>query len=438
MSMVAHNGERHNNLNGARENVDIARAYKYRLYPDSKRQKEIDEQIELARLLYNKLLEEMRKAYEKDKGTSPKRSFFNRTLQKLLKENKEYNRLYSQTRQEIRDRLIKAYQNFFRRVKERKAGKRVKVGFPRFKAKGRYVSITYPQFGFSVDKERKCHMLRVSKIGGLKIELHRPIEGNTKTLTIKKEAGQYYAIFSTVSEIDPPKVRDTNPVGIDMGLETFAALSDGRKIKKPDFARKAEKRISHWQRIVARRQKGSHRRDKAKLQLERQWQAVTNQSNDFVFKTVDGLIDSGYTSFAVEGLHIQNMLQNRRLSRSIASASWSRFIQVLSSKAEEAGMRVTVVDPRNTSQTCSNCGAMQSLALSDRTFDCGCGYHADRDINAARNILDRATAGLAESHARGDPTSTLPEMTGQAESLKREHTPHAISTISNVGEAHSL
>lgn len=436
MNMLAYNIGRHNNLKGAIGNVDIARAYRYRLYPDSKRQKGIDEEIELARILYNKLLEKAKTEYQKG-GTSIKPSAFNRFLREAKSENKEFNRLYSQVQREVYFRLIKAYQNFFRRVKEKKAGKKVRVGFPRFKAKGRYTSITYPQFGFTIDKERKCHMLRVSKIGGMKIELHRLLEGNVKTLAIKKEAGEYYAIFSTVSEIDPPKVRDTNPVGIDMGLETFATLSDGRKITKPNFARKAEKHVARWQRIVARRQKGSKRRDKAKLKLEREWQAVNNQTKDFVFKAVDDLIDSGYTSFAVEALHIPNMLQNHRLARSIQSASWSRFIQALSCKAEEAGMKVTVVDPRNTSQTCSNCGAMQSLSLSDRTFDCSCGYHVDRDVNAARNILNRATAGHAESHARGDLTSTV-QWARQAESQKREHTLHAISTISNAEEAHTL
>ncbi len=438
MNMVVHNVGRHNNLKVTRKDVDIAKACRYRLYPDAKRQKEIDEQIELARLLYNKLLEKARDEHQRTKNLGIKPSVFNRFLREAKIEDKRFSGLYSQVQREAYFRLIKAYQNFFRRVREKRSGKKVKAGFPRFKAKGRYASITYPQFGFSIDEERKRHMLRVSKIGGIKIELHRPIEGNVKTLTIKKEADEYYAIFSTVSEIDPPKIVDTNPVGIDMGLETFATLSDGRKITKPNFAKKAEKHIARWQRIVARREKGSKRRDKAKLKLEREWQTVNNRSKDFIFKTVSDLTDSGYTSFAVEGLHIQNMLQNRRLARFIQSASWRGFMQALSCKAEEAGVRVMVVDPRNTSQTCSNCGAVQSLSLSDRTFDCGCGYHADRDINAARNILNRATAGHAESHARGDLTSTLSERNGQVGSQKREHTPHAMSTTSNAEEAHTL
>lgn len=402
-----------------KKNVDVTRAYRYRLYPDSKRQNEIDEQIELARLLYNKLLEKTKAEYQKTKSFEIKKSSFNRLLKETLPENKEFDRLYSQTRQNIFVRLQRAYQNFFRHVKEKKAGKKVRAGFPRFKAKGRYNSLTYPQFGFSVDK----NMLRMTKIGGVKIEIHRPIDGDVKTLTIKREAGRYYAVFSTISEIEPPKIEDTNPIGIDMGLETFATLSDGTKIPKPNFAMNREKRLSRWQRVIARRRKDSRRRDKAKLKLEREWQHINNEANDFIQKATTELVEGNYTYFAVEDLQIQCMLKNRRLSRSIGNAAWSRFIQVLSYKAEEAGMRVIVIDPRNTSQICSECGSLNSLALSDRVFDCkGCGYHDSRDINAARNILNRATAGHAGSHARGNLTSTFSERKGQVGSLKREHT----------------
>ncbi len=406
--------------------MDSIRTYRFRIYPDTKRQKEIDEQIELARLLYNKLLEKAKNEYQKTKDFEVKKATFNRLLKEALAENKDFSRIYSQTRQNIFVRLQRAYQNFFRRVKERKGGKKVRVGFPRFKAKGRYNSVTYPQFGFEIERIRrncrKVNILHVSKIGSMQVELHRKIRGIIKTLTIKKEAGRYYATFSIINEMETQNVENTFPVGIDMGLETFAALSDGRKIQKPNFARRAEKRLSHWQNVIARRQKGSERRQKAKLRFEREWQHVNNESNDFIQKTTTELVESGYTSFAFEDLRIQDMLKNHRFARSIGNAVWGRFMQVLSYKAEEAGMRVVKVDPRGTSQTCSECGFLNSLNLSERVFACWkCGYHNDRDVNAARNILNRATAGHAGSHARGDLTSTVQQVS-QAESLKREHT----------------
>ncbi|EQD58715.1 Transposase (probable), IS891/IS1136/IS1341 domain protein [mine drainage metagenome] len=142
----------------------------------------------------------------------------------------------------------------------------------------------------------------------MKIIQHRNIEGTIKTLTIKKEAGNYYAIFTTTKEATPPEIKDTNPVGIDLGLNNFIALSDGKTIQKPKFFKKKAKRIAKWQRIVARRtkwqgrkkaEKQSKRREDAKAHLSQEWANVTNQSNDFAHKLADHLINSGYTSFVV-------------------------------------------------------------------------------------------------------------------------------------------
>jgi len=162
-------------------------------------------------------------------------------------------------------------------VRKKKAGKKVKAGFPRFKSIDRYRSITYPQNNgsFSIEKKRKIYMLRVSGIGRMKIELNRPIEGKIKTPKIKKKADEYFAIFATVKEVQVPEVADTNPVGIDMGLNSFVALSDGTKIEKPNFAKKSAKHIARWQRIVSRRNKGSKNRDKAKQKLQRKCCGLT-------------------------------------------------------------------------------------------------------------------------------------------------------------------
>ncbi len=382
-------------------NMESTRAYKFRLYPDSKRQTEIDLQLNLSKNLYNKLLEKSKEEYAKNKNFGIKRSSFNKMMKEAILENKDFLKIYSQTRQEIRDRVIKAYQNFFRRCKEKKNGKKQKAGFPRFRSMDRYKSITYPQDNgsFSIEKGR----LRVSRIGTMKIELHRQVEGTIKTLTIKKEAGNYYAIFTAIKEIEPQKIKDANPIGIDVGLKTFAVLSDGTKINKPNFRKNQEKHIAKWQRIVARRKKGSRRRQIAKEKMNREYEVANNQTNDYLHKITDKLVNSGYTSFAVEKLQIQNMAKRHGLAKSINYASWNRFFQLLSYKAESAGMKVTEVDPRNTSKMCSNCGNIQTMPLSKRIYICeGCGMQEDRDINASMNILKRATAGLAGSHVRGD------------------------------------
>ncbi len=420
-------------MDNSKSSMDSIRAYKFRAYPDAKRQSEIDERLILSQRLYNAILERARKAYEKDRKSKVNKSTFNRYMKEALLEDKDFLKLYSQTRQDIFIRVQKAYQNFFRRVKQKKAGKKQKAGFPRFKSRERYKSITYPQNNgaFSIEKDR----LRVSRIGTMKIEPHRKIEGTIKALTIKKEAKKYYIIFTAIKDIEAPKIKDTNPIGMDVGLKTFAVLSDGTKITKPNFRKNAEKHIAKWQRIVAKRKKGSKRRKIAKERLNKEHQIANNQANDYLHKITDKPVNSGYTSFAIEKLQIQNMAKNRRLAKSINYASWNKFFQLLSYKAESAGIKVSEVDPRDTTKTCSNCGNIQTMPLSKRIYFCeGCGMQEDRDINASINILNRATAGHAGSNVQGD--FVRPQQGAKVKELKTYSASQ--SGIHGAGEAHDF
>ena len=318
-------------------NMETMRAYKFRIYPDAKRQKEIDDAISMSQRLYNKLLEKTINAHKNNPDSKISQKTINQFLNAIIKEDKSYLQLYAHVRVDIRNRLLRTYQNFFRRCQQKKAGAKIKAGFPRFKSKDKFNSITHIESNgsFRIQKGR----LRVSKIGTMRIEQHRNIIGNVKNMTIKREGNEYYAIFTAEQIISSPKIEDINPVGIDMGLNNFIALSDGQTIQKPKFFKKREKRISRWQQIVARRNKGSTRREKAKYHLQEEWKHVTSQSNDFMHKLSDKLAHGGYTSFAVEELHINNMVRNHRLAQSIQNASWNRFINMLSYKAESAGMK---------------------------------------------------------------------------------------------------
>ena len=405
--------------------MEVIRAYKFRIYPDATRQAEIDERLVLAQQLYNKILEKSIAAYQ-NVNTKVSMAQFNRFVKEIIQEDKKYLKLYSQTRCEIEYRLLKAYQNFFRRIKE---GTR-KAGFPRFRSINRYKSITYPQDNgsFSIRNGR----LRVSRIGTMKIEIHRKIGGTIKTLAIKREGKNYYAIFTTINNIKVPEVKNTNPVGIDLGLDSFVAISDGTKIEKPKFMQQKRKKIAKWQKIVARRSKGSKRRERAKARLQKAYEYSTNQSNDYLHKLSDTLVKSGYTSFAVEDLHIQNMVRNHRLAQSIQNASWNRFINMLSYKAESAGMKVIKVDARNTSKECSNCGNIQDMPLSIREYNCSrCGMRLDRDINASINILHKATTlGQRGSHAQGDMTSAVQQASkSRIEELRTDKTHPLLDTV---------
>ena len=401
--------------------MEIIHAYKFRLYPDFRRQKEIDESIFLAHQLYNKLLEKTIQSRKVSQRT------IDQYMNEILKEDKRYYKLYAHVRVGIRNRMLRTYQNFFRRCKE---GAK-KKGFPKFKSMDRYRSITHIENNgsFRIEADR----LRVSKISGtIRMEMHRTIEGKIKTLTIAKEGNEYYAIFTAVQHKPIPEIHDTNPVGIDLGLNNFIALSNSEIFQKPKFYKKAEKKIAHWQMVVARRNKGSKRRQKAKMHLQEEWQSVTRQSNDFMHKLSQKLADGGFTSFAVEALRIQNMERNHTLAQSIQNASWGRFIGFLEYKAQERGKTFIKVNPDNTSKTCSNCGNIQEMPLSQRQFNCDrCRLQLDRDTNASINILKRATLGQRGSHAQGENRQYLPA--GNATGLEELRTDPA-----TAGEAPNL
>ncbi len=394
--------------------MELTRAYKFRIYPDATRQEEIDERLILAQQFYNKILEKSIASYRNGK-TQVSMAHFNMFIKEIIQEDKKYLKLYSQTRCEIEFRLLKAYQNFFRRIRD---GNK-KTGFPRFKSRDRYKSITYPQDNgsFSIKKDK----LRVSRIGTMLIDLHRKIEGTIKTLAIKREGRNYYAVFTTINKVKVPEVKDTNPIGIDLGLNSFIAMSDGTKIEKPKFMQQKRKKIAKWQRIVARRNRGSKRRERAKVHLQKTYEYSTNQSDDYLHKLSDTLVNSGYTSFAVENLYIQNMVKNHRLAGSIQDASWNRFIQFLSYKAESAGLSVIKVDARNTSKECSNCGKIRDMPLGIREYNCNrCGLQLDRDVNAGINVLKRATLGQRGSHAQGE--NVRPQQEATLEELRTDKT----------------
>jgi len=388
----------------------ILRTFKYRLYPSRKQLVRLDNHLSLCREMYNTLLGRCREEY-RTSCTSINRKADLCHIIKVIKDNEpRFNAVYSQALQNVADRLAKAYQHFFRRVKERKAGKQVKVGFPR--VKNRVTSITYPQYGFRFRSETRLH---VSRIGNIPIVLHRVPRGKIKTLTIKRDrAGRWFACFSCeVNEVvgTPNNVE----IGIDVGIEHFATLSDGTVIDNPRHLLRSEKRLKRLQRRVSRKKKGFRNRRNAVRRLAQHHAHVADQRRDFLHRTSRALVDR-YGTIAVEKLNESNMLKNHSLAKHIQDASWDTFIRMLRYKAVTAGAELFEADPRNTSQMCSRCGNLVPKRLSVRVHRCPhCGFEAHRDVNAARNILRRARAGRARSYACGDHTSTPATEAGVSE-----------------------
>lgn len=298
----------------------------------------------------------------------------------------------AQCAQDVLHRLDKTFKAFFARCKRGE-----KPGFPRYKSLCRYNSITFPQYPSGC--KLKVGKLYIKKAGAIKINLHRPIEGKVKTVTIKREAGRWFACFSVVCDQKPLPSCDRT-TGIDVGLTSFAVLADGTKIENPRYYRNAEARLRRCQRKVARRRKGSARRRKAVLLLQRAMVHVRNQRADFHHKLSRQLVND-YGVIAVEDLNVRG-LAGGMLAKSVQDAGWASFFGMLSYKAESAGREIVKVDPRGTSQMCV-CGASAPKTLSDRWHECdACGLSANRDHVSARLILGRGirlqalTSGISQ------------------------------------------
>ena len=288
--------------------------------------------------------------------------------------------IYSQVAQDVLRRLDKAFQNFFRRVKN---GDKT-AGYPRFQGKNRYDSFTYPQTGFKIDGDK----LFLSKIGAIRIFQHREIEGKIKTCTIKRDGDQWYASFSVELPDAEPVVTKTS-VGVDVGITSLAVLSDGTEIENPRTLDRFDSKLRRAQRDLSRKKTRSHNWYEQKIKLASIHRTIKNIRNDYLHKASRVLVDT-YDQIIFEDLQIKNMVKNHHLARSIHDASWGKLIEFTSYKAEEAGKTVELVNPRNTSKQCSVCGNIQSMPLSQRTYKCPvCGSVIGRDYNAAINIKNR-------------------------------------------------
>ncbi|MCX6777983.1 MAG: RNA-guided endonuclease TnpB family protein [Candidatus Micrarchaeota archaeon] len=361
------------------------RAYKFRLYPSKAQEKTLNFHLWVSKDLWNSLLETNKKKYNEEGRFLSKVE-----MQKMVKNSG----LHSQVAQTLSHRL---YNALWRMVKLKKQGK--ECGFPRFKSPDRMKSLYYPQSGFSLGKR-----LRVTPFGGLSIKQHREIKGKIKTLTLKRESsGKWFAIFCVREDKEQQKKNCGEKIGIDLGLTNFAALSDGKIIKNPRHFRKHEERLASSQRRLSRCEKGSRNRKKAKLKVARVHEKIANCRSDFLHKLSSELVNA-YSLIALENLRSKEMAEGN-FGKSIHDAGWRKFADMLAYKAEGAGCKVEFVSPEGTTKECSSCGAVVEKALSERMHTCPfCGLFVDRDINAARNILKRATAGTAESNASGDET----------------------------------
>jgi putative transposase len=370
----------------------MIKSYKFRIFPSKKQIRTLSQHLEECRWIYNYCIEERRREWKKNKK-SLNCLDQNNKLPKLKRDRISLNNVYAQVLQDVVKRVDLAFKGFYRRVKNGE-----KPGYPRFKGKNRYNSLTYPQLGFSVNKDN----IQLAKIGIIKTKITQTIEGKLKTCTVKRyTTGKWYIILTC--EFEPkPLPKNDKIVGIDVGVKHFVVLSDGNRVENPKFILKEEKNLAKAQRKLSKLTKGTKEWEKQRKVVARIYERVTWKRQDFIHKLSREIVNK-YGIIIVENLNVKGMVSKKRkkrsLSKLILDAAWKDFCHKLAYKVAWTGRQIVAVDPRYTSQTCSECGFRQEMPLNKRKFRCrNCNFEADRDYNAARNI-----ERLGRQSLRGNP-----------------------------------
>jgi putative transposase len=357
----------------------LVRSFKYKLKPTAAQIRKLETTLVLCQQLYNAALEERIGAYRKA-GISLSVYDQQKHLPAIRKTMPEYAGVHSQVQQDVIDRLGKAYDAFFRRVK---AGE--KPGFPRFQGRNRYNSFKYPQY-----KQRPgVKHVYLSKIGNVRYHNSRPVNGEIKTCVVKRDAvGDWWVIFT--AEVKPQLLPPTGKsVGVDAGLNFILASSDNQVVPAPEYFRKAQKDLRKAQRKLSRRKKGSNGWKKARTAVAKKHRKVARQRADFNHKLARSLVNY-YDHIAHENLSIE-ALSRSMLAKSFGDAALGMLFRLISDKAECAGRTITIVPAPYTSQTCPACQTVKPKARGERTHDCPCGLNGDRDVVAAMVILGWAS-----------------------------------------------
>lgn len=357
----------------------MLKTMQYRLKPTKNQAHVLDAQLEECRWTYNHFLAVRRDAWE-ERQESLSYHAQATTLPTLKQDRPSLHTVHAQVLQNVAVRIDLGFKAFSRRVK---AGEN--PGYPRFRSCGRYDSMTFPQYG------NGCQMidglLKLSKVGALRVTMHRPLEGTPKTCTVRRTStGKWYATL--VCEVAPAPLEPTGAaVGIDVGLVSFATLSTGEKTPCPKFLRQDEKDLKRAQRKLSAAEKGTPERRHRRTIVARIHKRIGHRRSNFCHQESRRLVNR-YDILVVEDLSVNGMVHNHCLAKSILDAAWSQLTAHLAYKAAYARRAYVAVNPAYTSQDCSQCRHRKRKFLAQRIHACQCcGLVLDRDHNAALNIL---------------------------------------------------
>jgi putative transposase len=354
--------------------------YKYPIFPNKITQWKLAENLDACRWLYNRLLQDLNDA--KKNGIKLKTYDTQNTIPSLKLINPKLNLVYSKVLQMVNYTI---WSNIKGLSASKKNGR--KIGYIRFKGYGWYNTLNYNQSGFKIDQDHG--ILHLSKIGEMRIKIYRKIEGCIKAIIIKREVKRWFAIVQVDQELSPlPETKEA--IGLDVGLTSFVVDSEGNDIENPRCAEQSAEKLAKLQRKLARAVRGSNNYNAIKDKIAKVHKRINCKRDDFLHK-LSRMYVNNFDIVCVEVLDVKGLREkghNTGMHRSIHDASWSKFIFMLSYKAQSAGRKLIKIDPRNTTQRCSACGSIVKKELSDRLHECPyCGFSCNRDYNASRNIL---------------------------------------------------
>ena len=363
--------------------------YQYRFYPTSEQQQSLARLFGCVRVVWNDALAICKQSEKKPKCTE---------LQKLVitqAKKTEARAWLSEVsniplQQSVADLEI-AFKNFFDSCKGKRKGK--KVGYPKFKKRTNSQSARFRLGGFSIKSDSeavaspRASGVYLAKIGVVKPIWSRELPANPTSVTVVKDCANRY-FLSFVVEVEPVSVEAENQsVGIDLGIKTFATMSNGEKAFSPSY-RALDRKLRKLQRKLARQQKDSKRRHKTRIQIAKTHNKIVDIRKDFLHKLSTRIVSENQT-IVLEDLNVSGMVKNRKLSRVISQQGWREFRVLVEAKSEKYGRKFVVISRwEPTSQTCSDCGyRWGKVDLSVRSILClGCGSEHDRDENASVNI----------------------------------------------------
>jgi putative transposase len=355
----------------------MIRTFRYPLRPTKAQESVLDGWRLKCCELYNAGLEERREAWRKQR-VSVTRYSQQKELTALRHADAQWSAIPVWVARSALERLDNAFRSFFRRVK---AG--AVPGFPRFRSRDRYDSFDLGSEIPRIDGS----VVSVPKLGMVRFHKYRELRGTVKLVRIGRSVRGWYVSFVCDLGEAPAKVAVRSAVGIDVGLEAFATLSNGERVENPRYGRNGADVLARRQQALARKRRGSKGRDRAKCLVARAYEQQRNRRLDHARKLAV-ILCARFDLITHEDLAISRMVHGN-LARSIHDAAWGQFLDALRCKAESAGKWCVPVDPRGTSQACSACGAVEAKSLDQREHRCVCGFVAHRDVNAALNILAR-------------------------------------------------